>query len=553
MSDDIKKFYNLKLKIILPVFFILIIIFLTSSLIIIDREYNSARDTLINSAESYSSLSAIALINNYEQYYESGFYQFLNIVDDHMKLNRNINQIEILNLNGKILFDTTELIEKTKYDEITYGERYLQDEDIIKRIISSNPSNKFLENNQYIEIIQPYINEWGRHDYSIRYIFSLSSLEEMKQEMIFTIFISSGVFIVISFLLIFFIFNRFITAPIDKLIKGIRSIGKGNLGDEVKVNSQDELGELASAFNKMRIDLKKTQDSLKEYSENLEMLVTKRTEELEDKTANLEKINRDLIQARKELDALNKNLEKRIKERTNEVEQLLKQKDEFINQLSHDLKSPLNPLTILLPILEKQETDPKKMEIFQVLKRNVDYMRNIAIKTLELAKLNSPKTKFSLEKIDLRDEIQRIILNKKSLFESKNLDIKNNVLEKIFVKADKLRLEELFSNLLENSVKYSNEKGLIILDANKDKDFIKISIKDNGIGMTKKQLNHAFEEFYKADSSRHDFESSGLGLSICKKIVERHNGKIWMESAGLGKGISVFFTLPLYLNEEFEK
>ena len=553
MSNEIKKFYNLKLKIILPVFFILIIIFLTSSLIIIDREYNSARDTLIDSAESYSSLSAIALINNYEQYYESGFFQFLNIVDDHMKLNRNINEIQILNLNGKILFDTTELIEKTKYDEITYGERFLQDEDLIKRIISSEPSNKFLENNQYIEIIQPYINEWGRHDYTIRYIFSLSSLEDMKLEMIFTIFISSGVFIVISFLLIFFIFNRFITAPIDKLIKGIRSIGKGNLGDEVKVNSQDEIGELASAFNKMRVDLKKTQDSLKEYSENLEMLVTKRTEELEDKTANLEKINRDLIQARKELDALNKNLEKRIKERTNEVEQLLKQKDEFINQLSHDLKSPLNPLTILLPILEKQETDPKKMEIFQVLKRNVDYMRNIAIKTLELAKLNSPKTKFSLEKIDLRDEIQRIILNKKSLFESKNLDIKNNVLEKIFVNADKLRLEELFSNLLENSVKYSNEKGLIILDANKDKDFIKISIKDNGIGMTKKQLNHAFEEFYKADSSRHDFESSGLGLSICKKIVERHNGKIWMESAGLGKGISVFFTLPLYLNEEFEK
>jgi len=193
------------------------------------------------------------------------------------------------------------------------------------------------------------------------------------------------------------------------------------------------------------------------------------------------------------------------------------------------------------------------MEIFQVLKRNVDYMRNIAIKTLELAKLNSPKTKFSLEKIDLKEEVQRIILNKKSLFESKNLDIKNNVIEKIFVNADKLRLEELFSNLLENSVKYSNEKGLIILDANKDKDFIKISIKDNGLGMTKKQLKHAFEEFYKADSSRHDFESSGLGLSICKKIVERHNGKIWMESAGLGKGISVFFTLPLYVNEEFEK
>ena len=281
--------------------------------------------------------------------------------------------------------------------------------------------------------------------------------------------------------------------------------------------------------------------------------MTKRTEELEDKTANLEKINKDLIRARKELDALNKNLEKRIKERTNEVEQLLKQKDEFINQLSHDLKSPLNPLTILLPILEKQETDSKKIEIFQVLKRNVEYMRNIAIKTLELAKLNSPKTKFSLEKINLKDEIQRIVQNKKNLFDSKNLEIKNNVMKTMFVKADKLRLEELFSNLLENSVKYSNEKGQIEIDAKKESDFVKISIKDNGIGMTKNQLKHTFEEFYKADSSRHDFESSGLGLSICKKIVDRHGGKIWMESEGLGKGAAVFFELPFYNNEESEE
>ena len=553
MVNGIKKFYNLKTKIILPIFFILIIVFLTSSLIIIDREYNSARDSLIENAESYSSLSIVTLIINYEQYYESGFYQYIQIVEDLMSLNKNVDQIQILNINGKILFDTTELNEKTKYDETVFGERYLQDEDLLKRISSSTSSTQLLEKEQFFDIVQPYITEWGRHDYSFRFVFSLASLEEMKQEMIFTILISSGIFIAVSFLLIFYIFNLVITAPISKLIKNVRSMGKGNLGNVVKINSQDEIGELASAFNKMRIDLKKSQNSLKEYSENLEKLVTKRTEELEDKTANLEKINKDLIRARKELDALNKNLEKRIKERTNEVEKLLKQKDEFINQLSHDLKSPLNPLTILLPILEKQETDSKKIEIFQVLKRNVEYMRNIAIKTLELAKLNSPKTKFSLEKINLKDEVQRIVQNKKNLFDSKNLEIKNNVMKTMFVRADKLRLEELFSNLLENSVKYSNEKGLIEIDAKKESDFVKISIKDNGVGMTKNQLKHAFEEFYKADSSRHDFESSGLGLSICKKIVERHGGKIWMESEGLGKGAAVFFELPFYKNEESEE
>lgn len=544
-----KKIHSLKLKIILPVFFILILVFLTSSLIIIDREYNSAKSSLLESAESYSSLAAVAMINHYKQYYESGFYQFIQIVDDLMKLNKNVHQIILIDINGKILFDTNEIIEKTKYDESTFGERHIENDDLMKRIISSSPTKRIFENKQYMEIVYPYIDEWGRHDYSLRYFFSISSLDEMKEEMISTTFISSTIFIIISFLLIFAIFNRFITKPVGELISGVRSMSKGKLGNEVKVSSKDEIGELTSAFNKMTMDLKESQDNLKEYSENLEKLVTKRTEELEDKTANLEKINKDLVKARQELNALNKNLERRIKERTKEVEQLLQQKDEFINQLSHDLKSPLMPLTLLIPVLEKQETNAKKIEILKVLNRNIQYMKNISIKTLELAKLNSPNTKFSIERVDLKEEFIRIIQNKMDLLKSKNIDIINNINKKIIVKADKLRLEELVSNLLENSVKYSNEYGKITIDALEEKNYAKISIKDTGLGMTKEQIKYAFEEFYKADKSRHDFESSGLGMTICKKIIERHNGKIWIESPGLGKGITVHLTIPLYKDD----
>ena len=541
-----KKLFSLKTKIILPVFLILILVFSASSLVIIDREYNSAKNTLINSAESYSSLAAATLINNYDPYYnESGFLQYIQIVEDLMKLNKNVVQIQVLNLNGKILFDTTEMEEETKYDEIAFGERIIEDDELIKRSISSTLSTKIFEDEQYMDIVKPYIDEWGWHEYAVRYFFTLSTLEEMKQEMILMTIMSSCILILVSFLLIFFIFNRFITTPVSNLIKGVRLMSEGKLGNIVKVNSKDEVGELASAFNKMTIDLKKSQDSLKEYSENLEKLVTKRTEELEDKTANLEKINKDLIKARKELNVLNKNLEKRIKERTEEVEQLLKQKDEFINQLSHDLKSPLMPLTVLIPILEKKETDENKLEILKVLQRNVQYMRNIAVKTLELAKLNSPKTKFSLEKIDLNEEIKKIIKNKKTLFEDKKLEVKNNITKTLIVNFDRLRLEELISNLLENSVKFSKDNGKIIIDAEKEKDYAKISIRDTGMGMTKHQIKHAFEEFYKADQSRHDFHSSGLGLTISKKIVEKHNGKIWIESPGSNKGATVFFTLPL--------
>jgi len=395
----VNKLKSLKVKIVLPVLLILIMVFFTSSFIIIDREYNDAKNALIDNSESYASLSVSNVIKNYLDYEAGiGFLKFSEIIYDLMKLNNDISRIQIVDVNGKIFFDSNE-IEEGQYKENLYGERFLLDNESINRAAAFDHSTIINEKQNYIDIIQPYFDEWDRHDYSVRYIFSLSNLDNLKQEMYSTLLIYASVFIVISFLLIFILFNRFITSPVGDLIKGVRLMGEGELGFKIKVNSNDEIGELAAAFNKMSKELKESQDSLKNYSGNLEKLVTKRTEQLEDKSANLEKINKDLKKAREELNTLNKNLEKRIKERTKEVEQLLEQKDGFINQLGHDLKSPLTPMTILIPILEKQETDAKKKEILEVLNRNVEYMKNIAIKTLALAKLNSPKTKFNFEKL----------------------------------------------------------------------------------------------------------------------------------------------------------
>ena len=126
-----------------------------------------------------------------------------------------------------------------------------------------------------------------------------------------------------------------------------------------------------------------------------------------------------------------------------------------------------------------------------------------------------------------------------------NINLTNKIQKNINVKADRLRLNELFNNLLINSIKYSHKNGGdIIVDANENKEMITISIKDTGIGMTEKQLTNIFNEFYKADDSRHDLDSTGLGLSICKKIVKKHGGEIWAESQGKGKGSTFYFTIP---------
>jgi signal transduction histidine kinase len=538
------KFQSLRIKLILPILFILIIIFFASSYIIIDREYNAARTSLINNLESYASLSVESLVNNHIRYYESGFYQYIQIVDNLMGLNKDIISLQMVDVNGKILFDSSE-IEKGKYEGFFNGERYLEDNESIERAAASTASTKIYEDEKIIDIIQPYIEEWGRHDYSVRYYASLSSLDEMTNEMIFTISVLSSIFIIISFFLIFILYKWFISKPVGELIKGVRLMGKGEMGHTVEVKSNDELGELSSAFNNMSIALKESQDQLKDYSENLEKLVTKRTKELDEKNKYLKEINKDLNIARENLNKLNKTLEKRVKDRTMEVDTLLKQKDEFVNQLGHDLKTPLMPLSTLIPLLIKKEKDPTKREWLEVLERNVDYMKGIVIKTLDLAKLNSPKTKFSLEKINLKEEVKRTIENKITLFDNKKIKLKNNISKDYFVKADKLRLEELLTNIMENSIKYNKKGGEISINAEREKKYVKVSIKDTGIGMSNGQIKHIFEEFYKADQSRHDFESSGLGMTISKRIIERHNGKIWVESPGIGKGTIVHFTLPL--------
>jgi PAS domain S-box-containing protein len=253
----------------------------------------------------------------------------------------------------------------------------------------------------------------------------------------------------------------------------------------------------------------------------------------------------ELRQAHKLLKEVNKELEERVLARTSEVENLLKQKDEFINQLGHDLKNPLNPLVNLIPLIEKTETDSEKKEMLKVIHRNVGYMKNLVTKTIELGRLNSPNTVLNFENINLSSEVNKVISNNKYLTDKKQIEVINNITDEIIVYADKLFLEELFNNLINNSLKFTKHKGLITVDAKLDHGFVTVIVKDNGIGMNREQLSQIFDEFYKADISRHDFESSGLGMPICKRIVEKHGGKIWVESEGKGKGSSFYFTLRI--------
>jgi PAS domain S-box-containing protein len=290
-------------------------------------------------------------------------------------------------------------------------------------------------------------------------------------------------------------------------------------------------------------------DDLQETINHLEQArteINKKNQELQTQTENLLKVNTELVHAREDLSDLNKNLERKVVERTGEVNKLLQQKDEFINQLGHDLKTPLTPLVILLPILQKKVDDAKLQEMLAVTIQNVDYMKNLVVKTLQLASLNSLSISPDITNINLFEIVNKIAEKNSYLLDSLQITITNKIDEKLQVQADNLLLSELLDNLFSNAIKYSlSRDGNVSIDAKNEGDMVTVSIQDSGIGLTSEQLNHIFDEFYKADPSRHDLGSTGLGLSICKRIVEKHGGKIWAESAGKGKGSTFYFTLSL--------
>jgi len=240
-------------------------------------------------------------------------------------------------------------------------------------------------------------------------------------------------------------------------------------------------------------------------------------------------------------------LEQQVKAKAQEVQQLLKQKNELLMGLSHDLNTPLTPLMGFLPFVIKEEKDPKLKELLEINLKNVHYIRDLVSNTINLALLDSTILGLSPEKIHLLSEVETVLEHRSSSLSDHFILVHNKIDECVFVNADKMKLREVLNNLLMNSIQYTpSSGGTITINAVPQKDHIKVSITDTGIGLTPEQLEHIFDELYKADPARHDHSTKGLGLTICKRIIEKHGGKIWAESPGKDKGTTVYFTLPRY-------
>ncbi len=270
-------------------------------------------------------------------------------------------------------------------------------------------------------------------------------------------------------------------------------------------------------------------------------------EEFEEKTENLKKLEQKLFETEKKLNELNKNLEQKVIDRTIEVNKLLIHKSMFIDNLSHDLGTPLTPLRTLLPLIKEEVKNPEIKEMVDTCIRNVEYISRVVNNTRELAELSA--INLLLKKENLFDIVNELHKKYEVVFKSCNIKVQNNIDKNVLVKTEKHRLIQVFDHIISNAVNSMIKQGGILTFESKpivkeSEHFVQISVKDTGVGLTKEQVDRIFDDFYKTDESRHKLDSTGLGLTICKNIIEKHNGKIWADSHGKGTGATIYFTIP---------
>jgi len=270
-------------------------------------------------------------------------------------------------------------------------------------------------------------------------------------------------------------------------------------------------------------------------------------EKLREKDAIIEELKNKLDNTEQKFNELNKELETRVIERTIEVNKLLNSKTRFIDNLSHDIGTPLTPLVTLLPLVKQYISDEKATQLIDTCIRNAEYLKRVVDNTRKLAVISS--LDFLLKKESLFEIIDTMQKKYEAIFRSCNISVENKISRDIFIKTEKTKLVELFDQISSNAVNSMLETGgTLIFDSKPTQRntgvFIQVSVKDSGPGLTREQTDHLFDEFYKVDDSRHKLDSTGLGLTICKNIIEKHGGKIWADSHGPGTGTTIYFTIP---------
>jgi signal transduction histidine kinase len=294
---------------------------------------------------------------------------------------------------------------------------------------------------------------------------------------------------------------RTISQPLEMLTAVSQKMARGDFELELNIQSEDEIGELARTFQAMASDLRSLYDSLEQ--------------KVKERTAELARSNADL--------------------------------EQFAYVASHDLQEPLRTISGFAALLARRyqgKLDAKADEFIRHLMEGAQRMQDLVQALLAYSRLGAKDIPF--REVDCGALIKEVLGSLNASIKEIGASITADPLP--IVMGERLQLSQLFQNLIGNAIKFRGSQPVRIhLSAQRDDGAWKFSLEDNGIGMEPRHTDRIFMIFQRLHS-REEYAGTGLGLAICKKVVERHGGKIWVDSQ-LGRGSTFHWTIPIHKKE----
>ncbi len=218
------------------------------------------------------------------------------------------------------------------------------------------------------------------------------------------------------------------------------------------------------------------------------------------------------------------------------IESLIVQEKQFTSDASHELRTPISVILAQGEyLLEVAETEKQK-ELAQDVVTKANQASKLISRLLMLARIDQNRQKINKEKINFNALADIVVQNMEHLASQKNINLLTSIQDDVMICADETLIESAVSNLVSNAIKYGKESGYVMISASKFDGNVEITVKDNGIGISKEHLEKIWTRFYRVDKVRNDeYGSCGLGLSMVKSIIEVHGGDITVQSV-LGEG-----------------